>query len=154
MRWKESVTHSCWTVHGVQTWRCCWDYQQQWHTLDLACGGRHGGTGNVAGQSWLFRSQHAAEDLQSNLHLLREEGFVLWSQIAIDKAYWRLLLDVCTSHGAGEWAYTQSMFQTLRIWELGKLRRVVSLRRRPNECWLITWKRTSVIVARQFKKHN
>ena len=25
-------------------------------------------------------------------------------------------------HGAGEWAYTQSMFQALRIWELGKLR--------------------------------
>ena len=28
-------------------------------------------------------------------------------------------------HGAGEWAYTQSMFQALRIWELGKLRRVL-----------------------------
>ena len=39
-------------------------------------------------------------------------------------------------HGAGEWAYTQSMFQALRIWELGKLRRVLCLRRRPNECWV------------------
>ena len=29
-------------------------------------------------------------------------------------------------HGAGEWAYTQSMFQPLRIWELGKLRFVGS----------------------------
>ena len=38
---------------------------------------RHGGTGNVAGQSWLFRSQHVAQDLQSKLHVLREEGFVL-----------------------------------------------------------------------------
>ena len=37
-------------------------------------------------------------------------------------------------HGAGEWAFTQSMFQALRIWELGKLRRVLCLRRRPNEC--------------------
>ena len=43
----------------------------------LASGGRHGGTGNVAGQSWLFRSQHVAQDLQSKLHVLREEGFVL-----------------------------------------------------------------------------
>ena len=38
-------------------------------------------------------------------------------------------------HGASEWAYTQSMFQALRIWELGKLRRVLCLRRRQNECW-------------------
>ena len=39
-------------------------------------------------------------------------------------------------HGAGEWAYTQSMFQALRIWELGKLRRVLCLRRRPDEGWV------------------
>ena len=39
-------------------------------------------------------------------------------------------------HGAGEWAYTQSMFQALRIWELSKLRRVFCLRRRPNESWV------------------
>ena len=43
----------------------------------LACGGRYGGTGNVAGQSWLFRSQHVAQDLQSKFHVLRKEGFVL-----------------------------------------------------------------------------
>ena len=55
-------------------------------------------------------------------------------------------------HGADEWAHTQSMFQALRIWELGKLRRVLCLRRRPNECW--AEKRTGVIVARQLKKHN
>ena len=57
-------------------------------------------------------------------------------------------------HGAGEWAYTQSMFQALRIWELGKLRRVLCLRRRPNECLVDCMKRTVVIVARQLKKHN
>ena len=33
-------------------------------------------------------------------------------------------------HGAGEWAYKQSMVQALRIWEVGKLRRVLCLRRR------------------------
>ena len=43
----------------------------------LASGGRHGGTGSVAGQSWLFRSQHVAQDLLCKLHVSREEGFVL-----------------------------------------------------------------------------
>ena len=57
-------------------------------------------------------------------------------------------------HGAGEWAYTQSMFQALRIWELGKLLRVLCLRRRPSEGWVSYMKRTGVIVARQLKKHN
>ena len=46
------------------------------------------------------------------------------------------------------------MFQALRIWELGTLRRVLCLRRRPNECWADHMKRTGVIVARQLKKHN
>ena len=55
-------------------------------------------------------------------------------------------------HGAGQWAYTQSMFQALRIWELGKLRRVLWLRRRPNECWAYQMKRTVPMVARQLKK--
>ena len=57
-------------------------------------------------------------------------------------------------HGAGDWAYTQSMFQALRIWELVKLRRVLCLRKRPNECWADNMKRTGVLVARQLKKHN
>ena len=56
-------------------------------------------------------------------------------------------------HGAGEWAYTQSMFQALRIWELGKLRRVLCLcARRPNESWVDKMKRSGVIAARQLKK--
>ena len=46
------------------------------------------------------------------------------------------------------------MFQALRIWELVKLRRVLCLRRRPNECSADHMKRTGVIVARQLKKHN
>ena len=57
-------------------------------------------------------------------------------------------------HGAGEWAYTQSMFQALRIWELGKLRCVLCLRRRPNEGWVDCMKRTGFIAARQLKKHG
>ena len=48
-----------------------------------------------------------------------------------------------------ERAHTQSMFQALRIWELGKLRRVLCLRRRPNECWADHMKRAGPIVARQ-----
>ena len=57
-------------------------------------------------------------------------------------------------HGAGEWAFSQSMFQALRIWELGKLRRVLCLCRRPNERWADHMKRTAPIVARQWKKHG
>ena len=57
-------------------------------------------------------------------------------------------------HGAGEWAYTQSMFQALCIWELEKLRRVLCLRRRKNECLADHMKRTGVIVARQLKEHS
>ena len=57
-------------------------------------------------------------------------------------------------HGAGEWAYTQGMFQSLRSWELGKLRGILCLRRRPNEGWVDYMKRTGPIVAKQLKKHN
>ena len=46
------------------------------------------------------------------------------------------------------------MVLALRIWELGKLRRVLCLRRRPNEGWFDYMKRTGVIAARQLKKHN
>ena len=66
--------------------------------LDLASGGGHGGTGHVAGQSWLLRGQHVAQNLQSQLHVLREEGF---DSTCVPAAL----------HGAGEWAYTQSMFR-------------------------------------------
>ena len=69
-----------------------------------------------------------------------------WRGVLIDAFY-----STCVPaalHGAGEWAYTQWMFQALRIWELGKLRRVLCLRR------VDYMKRTGVIVARQLKKHN
>ena len=46
------------------------------------------------------------------------------------------------------------MFRALPIRELGKIRRVLCLRWRPNECWADHMKRTGVIVARQLKKHN
>ena len=57
-------------------------------------------------------------------------------------------------HGAGEWAYTQGMFHSLRTWELDKLRRILCLRRRPHENWVDYMKRTGLIVAKQLKKHN
>ena len=58
-------------------------------------------------------------------------------------------------HGAGEWAYTQGMFHhSLRTWELGKLRRILCLRRRPHENWVDYMKRTGLIVAKQLKKYN
>ena len=99
--------------------------------------------GNVAGQSWLFRSQHVAQDLQSKLHPVKRRIDAFYSSCV-----------PAALHGAGEWAYTQSMFQALRIWELGKLRRALCLRRKPNESWVDYMKRTGVIVARQLKKQN
>ena len=57
-------------------------------------------------------------------------------------------------HGVGEWAYTQSMFQALRIWGLGELRRVLCLRRRPNEGWADHMKRTCPTVALQLKRRG
>ena len=57
-------------------------------------------------------------------------------------------------HGAGEWAHTQGMFQSLRTWELGELRRILCLRRRPHENWVDYMKRTGLIVAKQLKKHD
>ena len=44
-------------------------------------------------------------------------------------------------HGAGEWAFTKGMFHSLRTWELGKLRLILCLRRRPNEGWVDYMKR-------------
>ena len=57
-------------------------------------------------------------------------------------------------HGAGEWAFTKGTFHSMRILELEKLRRVLCLRRRPNEGWVDYMKRTGLIVARQLKKYN
>ena len=59
-------------------------------------GGRHGGTGHVAGQSWLLGGQHVAQNLQSELHCVCEDGLVLRSQTACQDAYRCLLLHVCT----------------------------------------------------------
>ena len=56
-------------------------------------------------------------------------------------------------HGAREWAYNQSVFQALRIWELSKLRRILCLRRRPNESW-VDKKRTGPVAVRQLKKYG
>ena len=46
------------------------------------------------------------------------------------------------------------MFHSLRTWELGSLRRILCLRRRPNENWVDYMKRTGLIVAKQLKKHK
>ena len=40
------------------------------------------------------------------------------------------------------------------LWELGKLRRVLCLRRRPNEGWVDYMKRTGLIAAKQLKKYK
>ena len=55
--------------------------------LGLASGGGHGGTGHVAGQSWLLGGQRVAQNLLGKLHVSREEGHVLRSQTAGQEAY-------------------------------------------------------------------
>ena len=74
--------------------------------------GGHGGTGYVVGQSRLLGGQHVAQNLQSELHVLCEEGIVLRSQTAGREAYCTFCSTCAPAalHGAGEWAYTQSMF--------------------------------------------
>ena len=46
------------------------------------------------------------------------------------------------------------MMQALRIWELGKLRRVLCLRKRTGESWVEHMKRMGPTVARQLQKHG
>ena len=48
----------------------------------------------------------------------------------------------------------RGMFHSLRTWELGKLRRILCLRRRPHENWVDYMKRKGLIVAKQLKKYN
>ena len=48
--------------------------------------------------------------------------------------------------------YSTCAAAVLRTWELGKLRRVLCLRKRPTECWADHMKRTGPIVARQLKR--
>ena len=110
----------------------------------------------MAGQSRLFRSQHVAQDLQSNSMFYAKKALFCDPKLPVKRridAFYSTCVPAAI-HGAGEWAYTQSMFQALRIWELVKLRRVLCLRKRPNECWVDYMKRTGVIAARQLKKHN
>ena len=66
-------------------------------------GGRHGGTGHLVGQSWVLGGQHVAQNLQSELHVLCDEGLVLRSQTASQEAYGRLLLNVATCSASWCW---------------------------------------------------
>ena len=69
-----------------------------------------------------------AQDLQSQLHVLREKKALFLDPKLPVKRRIGAFYSTCVPaalHGSGERAYTQSMFQTLRIWELGKLRRVL-----------------------------
>ena len=94
----------------------------------------------------------ATQDLQSKLFYAKKALFCD-PKLPVKKRI-KAFYSTCVPaalHGAGEWAYTQSMFQALRIWELGKLRLVQCFRRRPNEGYM---KRTGVIAARQLKKHG
>ena len=117
MRWKEkSIT----IVAGPFTECKPGDvhHQQQWHTLDLARGGGHGGTGNVAGQSCLFRRASMWQRISKANYMFYAKKALFCDPKLPVKRRIDAFHSTCVPaalHGAGEWAYTQSMFQALRI---------------------------------------
>ena len=157
MRWKEKKSyHCCWAVHGVQTcdvveiisnsgirwiWRVVEGMEARGTWLDNRGCSEASMWHRISKANSMF---YAKKALFCDPKLPVKKGIDAFYSTCVPAA----------RHGAGEWAYTQSMFQALRIWELGRLRRVLCLRRRPNECWVDYTKRTGVIVARQLKKHN
>ena len=99
--------------------------------LGLACGGGHGGTGHVVGQSWLLGGQHVAQ-IQSPgkpTPCLAHEvcSMLLFTYPSFCLSAWRIekcLLRFDVLHSSASWmlmngpSLSQS-FQGLRIWELG-----------------------------------
>ena len=125
------------------------------HTLDLACG-RHGSTGYVADNRDVQKPACGTGSLKQTPMFYAKKALFCHPKLPVKRRiddFYSTCVPAAL-HGAGEWAYTQSMFQALSIWELGKLRRVLCLRRGPDEGWVDYMKRTGVIVARQLKKHN
>ena len=62
----------------------------------------------MAGQSWMLRGQHVAPDLQSQLHVSREEGFVFDPKLPVKRridAFYSTCVPAAL-HGAGECLHT------------------------------------------------
>ena len=123
----------------------------------LASGGGHGCTGHVAGLAWLLGGPaRGTEFPKPTPCCTRRRPCSAIQKLPVKRRSHAFYLTCAAAvlHGAGDWAYTQSIFQAPRIWEMGKLRRVLCLRRRPNKCWADHMKRTGPIVARQLKKKS
>ena len=110
----------------------------------------------MAGFSWLLRGQPLAQNSEGQFPVLRDLFFAKIALLCDPKVpvKWRIhaFYSTCVAavlNGAGKWAYTRSMFQALRIWDLGKLRCVLCLRRRTNETWVDHMKRTGPVVAEE-----
>ena len=104
--------------------------------MGVARGGWFGGVGLVAGCTWLLRGEPLAQNRKEPSSLFHAKKSLLCDPKVPVKRRIHAFYSTCVAaalHGAGEWAYTQSMFQALRVWELGKLRRVLWLRRRTDE---------------------
>ena len=117
----------------------------------------YGSAWHMVGQSWLLCNKYVAQDFEGHLFVFfAKKALFCDPKIPVSKrisAFYSTCVPTVL-HGAGECAFTQGMFQSLRSWELGKLRRILCLRRRPNEGWVDYMKRTGPIVAKQLKKHN
>ena len=65
---------------------------------------------------------------------------------------WQLALLACATFGAESWSITQHTLQRLRSWELGHLRRILKLRRRPDEGPFLYNTRTAMLVDKWREK--
>ena len=119
---REKSYHCCWAIH---------EYKPGDVVEILSNSGRRWTWRVVEGMEALVRGWTIVaarrpsvwqQDLQSQFHVLREEGFVCDPQLLVKRRIdaFHSTCAPAALHGAGEWAYTQSMFQALRIWNWGK----------------------------------
>ena len=158
MRWKEK---SLKIVAGPYT-----DYKPGQTVETVSKGGRkytrHVTKGMEALGTWLDSRGCSETSMwhrisKGNSLFFAKKAFFCNPKIPVSKRISSAFYPTCVPtvlNGAGEWAFTQGMFQSLRSRELGKLRRILCLRRRPNEGWVDYMKRTGPNVAKQLKKHN
>ena len=128
---REEPDDCCRCVHRVQAGRHPGDLQRLEQAVCVDGGRGRGGTGYFARRAGSFGGECFHRISKGNALFFAKKALMCDPKIPVKKRI-RAFYASCVSsvlHGAGERAYTQSMMQALRIWELGKLRRVLCLRR-------------------------
>ena len=126
---RKEYYNCCWAVHGMQTSRC-WlrIISKSGIRLDLV----EWVEGMEALRTWLDNRGCSEASMRHRISKANSMFHAKKALFCDPKLPVKRRIDAFYStcvpaalHGAGEWAYTQSMFQALRICELGKLRRVL-----------------------------